>query len=288
MFIYVIGIFFTQAVADYAPDKPELGYYYGSLSRALLSLFEAFTGGADWDNLVQPLIRDIHPILGVAFAFYIAFAVFAMMNVVTGVFVESALVSARQDQDVELINCLSEVFNNTDADEDNDGMISREEFDRLILEAKMQPVLDAIDVAVSEAQGLFELIDVDSSGMVSKDEFMMGCLRLRGNAKAMDLATLMYDNRRFSNVMEDHMGIMEAHLDALDEILLRTEAMGYNSCAKMTRLDAFFDDPHFIKKLLALQEERNREEREERGRSSGKSTGVAARRDALPNEDEAV
>eukprot|EP00913_Durusdinium_trenchii_P003197 g2957.t1 len=63
------------------------------------------TGGVDWNDLSLPL-EPISPIMSLIFALYIAFAVplfsrqtvLAMMNVVTGVFVESALGSAREDR----------------------------------------------------------------------------------------------------------------------------------------------------------------------------------------------
>ena len=37
------------------------------------------------------------------------------------------------------------------------------------------------------------LLDMDSGGAVEIEEFLMGCLRLRGNAKAMDIAKLCHD-----------------------------------------------------------------------------------------------
>merc|ERR1719313_1458146 len=101
LLIYVVGVYITQMIAEHATSNPEaalvgtdLEAYYGTLSRTLLSLFEAISGGIDWDTLVTPLIQEIHPIMGLIFSFYIAFAVLAMLNVVTGVFVEAALAHA--------------------------------------------------------------------------------------------------------------------------------------------------------------------------------------------------
>lgn len=49
--------------------------------------------------------------------------------------------------------------------------------------------------------GIFQLLD-DGSGIVSIDEFVMGFLRLKGNAKAVDLVTLMYENRKMSKLVK--------------------------------------------------------------------------------------
>ena len=73
--------------------------YFGSVPRAVLSLYQGMTGGVDWNDMSLPLERSLSPIFALVFALYIAFAVLAMMNVVTGVFVESALGSAREERD---------------------------------------------------------------------------------------------------------------------------------------------------------------------------------------------
>merc|ERR1712187_142665 len=49
---------------------------------------------------------------------------------------------------------------------------------------------------ISTAYHLFRLLDLDNSGTVSRSEFLMGCLRMRGSAKGVDVATLMYENKR--------------------------------------------------------------------------------------------
>lgn len=207
LLIYVVGIYFTQLVADHGAEDKELVNFFGSLARSLLSLFAAFTGGVDWDQVASPLIDTIHPFCGVVFALYIAFAVLAMMNVVTGVFVESALMTARHDKDVDLVNTLREVFMKTD--EDATGTIEWAEFERHIQDPQMEVIFKAVDLDRSEARGLFELIDVEDKGEISREEFIMGCLRLKGPAKALDLATLMYDVKRVTNMMEDHFGMIE-------------------------------------------------------------------------------
>jgi hypothetical protein len=213
LLVYVVGIYFTQLVSDSdrAREDTVLQKYYGSLARSWLSLFEAFTGGLDWDNLADPLMESVHPLCGIVFALYIAFAVLAMMNVVTGVFVESALMTARHDKDVDLVNHLRDVFVNTD--EQRTGNIGWDEFFKLCQDPQMESVFKAVDLDRSEAQGLFELIDVDNSGHISREEFIMGCLRLRGNAKALDVATLMYDTKRLAHILEEHMLYIERLLE---------------------------------------------------------------------------
>lgn len=210
LIIYVVGIFFTQLVMDHAEENTILQDRFGSVSKSLLSLFAAITGGVDWVALVDEMIASIHPICGLVYCVYIAFAVLAMLNIVTGVFVDSALMTARHDKDVDLVNTLREVFLNTD--EDGTGTISLGEFEEHIADSQMDAVFKAVDLDQSEARGLFELIDVENKGEISREDFIMGCLRLKGPAKALDLATLMFDTKRMANMLEEHMEIIEETL----------------------------------------------------------------------------
>ena len=50
-----------------------------------------------------------------------------------------------------------------------------------------------------QARGLFNLLDADDSGSISVKEFIQGCLRLRGQAKSIDVATLIYMTKRMAS-----------------------------------------------------------------------------------------
>jgi hypothetical protein len=43
---------------------------------------------------------------------------------------------------------------------------------------------------------LFDLLDIDCSGSLSVDEFLLGCMRLKGHAKSVDIASIMVENKR--------------------------------------------------------------------------------------------
>jgi len=226
LMIYTIGVCVTNMVAESARDRPDilageksLGQYYGTLSRSLLSLFQATTGGVDWNDILKPLQEDISPLLAIPFALYIAFMLLAMMNVITGVFVESSLSAARGAKDAELRNQMRVLFRSTD--KDRSGMISWEEFASQLEEQDMARCFQLLDIDISEAKGLFTLLDTDGSGEIDAEEFVMGCLRLKGTAKAIDLATLMYFNKRMATWWQTQMsGVREG----LSEIIFLLDA----------------------------------------------------------------
>eukprot|EP00747_Dinoflagellata_sp_TGD_P195613 gnl/TRDRNA2_/TRDRNA2_64549_c0_seq1.p1 gnl/TRDRNA2_/TRDRNA2_64549_c0~~gnl/TRDRNA2_/TRDRNA2_64549_c0_seq1.p1 ORF type:complete len:680 (+),score=125.28 gnl/TRDRNA2_/TRDRNA2_64549_c0_seq1:68-2041(+) len=203
---YVLGVFLTQLHADYlkggegyidAETEEELRIYFGQLLRSILSLYEAMTGGKDWDDLATPLMK-LNPVLGPFFVLYIAFALLALMNVVTGVFVESALKSAKDDQEHNTLNQLHKLF--SEADEDRSGKLSWKEFESKLEAPAFLKVLQNMDVEPNEAKELFKLIDIDDSGEIDYEEFISGFLRLRGPAKAIDLTMVMHEARRSSRV----------------------------------------------------------------------------------------
>merc|ERR1711959_515893 len=95
------------------------------------------SGGNDW-GLYYDSLADLGFIYRMAFLLYISFALFAVVNVVTGVFVDSAMQCNRTDREVvvheELQNKklylerMAEIF--TEMDSDATGCITMEEFER--------------------------------------------------------------------------------------------------------------------------------------------------------------
>merc|ERR1712176_1160689 len=94
----------------------------------------------------------------------------------------------------EMVNSMRDLFEQVDFAET--GQMTWDQFESQLGTPGMEMYFRAIDLDISEARGLFKLLDLDESDSISVDEFVMGCLRLRGNAKAIDLATLMFENRR--------------------------------------------------------------------------------------------
>jgi len=189
--VYVVGIYFTQLTLDYriahadTEAARELEEYFGSVSVSVMSLFQTVTGGLEWRDMVLPLMRHVSPAMGIVFGLYIVFTSMALMNIVTGVFVETALQRGREDKDVYMINHLKEVFGLLDIN--RVGTISWSELEAHLDDAKLRAFFKDIDIDISEARGLFHLLDRDRSGTIDADEFLGGCLRLRGPAKSLDM-----------------------------------------------------------------------------------------------------
>lgn len=195
--VYTVSVIFTEvvteAVVKQTSNAEALRYWFGGVGRTVLSLFETILGGVSWDSIVQPLITDVSPVAGAVFCLYVTFSQFALMNVVTGIFVEKATRTAQENKDQYMANHISEIFfQGSHKSTDN---ITLDAFKAHLDNPDMQDYFKAIDVDPSEATGLFHLLDAGGSGSIHSEQFVDGLLRLRGSARALDLALLMHDNR---------------------------------------------------------------------------------------------
>lgn len=215
--IYTFSVLFMQILIEMRKfhDDDRLQYWFGSLTRTILTMYEAILGGVSWDEVVTPLIECVGPGMGVVFCTYIALSLFAMMNLATGIFVDKAMQVAREDKDVTLASSMTTLFF---GDYGNPQPITEEVFQEKLNSAVMQEFMKSLDIDSKEGVRLFSLLDFDSSGTVDPRELVSGCLRLRGPAKALDLAVI---TNEMSRMRSQHHAI-ETRLEWICEVLDRT------------------------------------------------------------------
>jgi len=220
--VYMVGIIITQLVTEFIVGNPgareyeaSLLIHWGSLDRSVISLFQAVSGGLDWGETVDPLIEHISPWLVVLVYGYVALAEFGILNIVTGIFVESAKVHVRKAEEIFLLQQMHSMF--CEVDTDASGDISWEEFESQLNNPRMKTYFKAVELAPEEAAILFKLIDIDESGFISPEEFVNGCVHLRGPAKAIDLAALLHENKRNKRDIDEKIHAVDATLATVVE-----------------------------------------------------------------------
>lgn len=216
---FMFSCFFTELVHGFrsGDEQPlndvELNDYFGSMPKTMLTLYQAISGGIDWRDLTN--ILEEMPFSGqVPLVGYVSFALLAMMNVITGVFLESAIDKARDEREIYLARHASDIFQK--ADTDKTGLISWEEFETAVRRnPSVQHFFKAIDIDHTEAESLFKLLDDSGDGQISAEEFLQGCMRVNGPAKSLDLLVL---TREVQQLFEQQGALLQTSIRPADEV----------------------------------------------------------------------
>eukprot|EP00931_Biecheleriopsis_adriatica_P102912 TRINITY_DN77815_c0_g1_i1.p1 TRINITY_DN77815_c0_g1~~TRINITY_DN77815_c0_g1_i1.p1 ORF type:complete len:654 (+),score=136.59 TRINITY_DN77815_c0_g1_i1:34-1962(+) len=207
LIVYVFAILFTDAVVSHLAENPGpwdvdsseflLNRYFGTLHRSMHCLFRCMSGGITWNEAAEAL-STISWLWVYMFTAFISFCCFAVLNVMTGVFCQSALESAQRDQEIAVQNVmlnrqrfedmLMDLFQQID--EDGSGRITISEFEDHFQDEAVRCLLHSLELEVGDAWTLFMMLDQDGDHDIDAEEFLDGCMHLKGNAKAIEVAKL--------------------------------------------------------------------------------------------------
>eukprot|EP00929_Paragymnodinium_shiwhaense_P087645 TRINITY_DN47787_c0_g3_i1.p1 TRINITY_DN47787_c0_g3~~TRINITY_DN47787_c0_g3_i1.p1 ORF type:complete len:737 (-),score=101.73 TRINITY_DN47787_c0_g3_i1:90-2300(-) len=247
LIMYFFAIVVCQGVLDYLVEQcldssckygPELRLYWGSVPRGVLTLFQTISGGRDWDDFTRPL-EAVDPVLSATVLIFIVFAQFAVLNVVTGVFCQAALEGAQKDRELMVQSLLSnrEMFINTIGDQfakmfttfggdEEEGGLTLEGFEEHLKTKAVREYFALLDLDVSDAWILFKLLDEDGSGFIDAEEFVDGCLKLKGNARSIDLAKLGQESRLATGQLASMVHDMSDSVATLAKSVIELKTMG--------------------------------------------------------------
>jgi len=209
--LFVVAIFFVQVTSDFRKEagagqereSAELASLFGSLIIGVYTLFMGVTGGKDWGDVTDKL-QVVHWSLVLAFALYIGVMMFAVLNIITGVFVNGAITEAQKERETKVQDEISKekhrrkelerIFGILDVDKN--GFIDIHELERAMEREDVLAVFRLIQLDVSDAWKLFRFLDRDKTFLVNMDDFIFGCLQVSGNARHIDMAVFMDDMKK--------------------------------------------------------------------------------------------
>eukprot|EP00403_Amphidinium_massartii_P027485 CAMPEP_0178403276 /NCGR_PEP_ID=MMETSP0689_2-20121128/17283_1 /TAXON_ID=160604 /ORGANISM="Amphidinium massartii, Strain CS-259" /LENGTH=767 /DNA_ID=CAMNT_0020024221 /DNA_START=31 /DNA_END=2334 /DNA_ORIENTATION=- len=200
---------------------------YGTSTKAVWTMFELTMSGC-WPNYASVLITDFHPAFAVFFALYVSVVVFAVIRIITALFLKDTLTVANTDADAvwqakkkakdEYKKRLIAFFEA--GDEDGDGILTYEEFGAILdgtKGEKARAYLNALEIEVHEVKELFGLLDHKNKGAIKFADFADGVLRLKGAARSQDIAAiqkhvvgLSNDIKMLKGEFEDFLGVVAA------------------------------------------------------------------------------
>eukprot|EP00928_Gymnodinium_smaydae_P031745 TRINITY_DN23204_c0_g1_i1.p1 TRINITY_DN23204_c0_g1~~TRINITY_DN23204_c0_g1_i1.p1 ORF type:complete len:589 (+),score=108.34 TRINITY_DN23204_c0_g1_i1:134-1900(+) len=233
--MFVFSIIFDNAVSTYFEHVDidnddavkaafEIRDNFGSLYKTMVTLWCAISGGNDWYEYGDMLRRvDVNEmgegeVYFLLFCFYVAFCLVGLLNVVTGIFVDSAVCTRSED---EIVECYTEDLERTteevrcifdDADVDKSGTLTYEELRDHLQNPRVRAYFAGLDIDPSEVRIIFTLVDVDGDEEVTFEEFVNGMMRLKGPSKSLDVVSLMYDCARHADMFHKFCCYVEEQL----------------------------------------------------------------------------
>lgn len=228
LLIYTVSIAFAQTVASFIilqgleqveEQTPALLVFWRDLWTSMTTCFMAISGGINWQTVYEPL-NQLDAMMGKIFIVFISFAYFALLNILTGVFCNSAMEALSRDPDIVAISHeatyirehLSHVF--TIIDKDCSGSMTLDELEEWMEEENGRVDFQALGIAEGDPWTLFKLLDENAQGVVSQEAFVNGCLKLRGNASGVDMASLRNESRATQELLSMLITRMESLSDA--------------------------------------------------------------------------
>eukprot|EP00747_Dinoflagellata_sp_TGD_P136118 gnl/TRDRNA2_/TRDRNA2_175522_c1_seq12.p1 gnl/TRDRNA2_/TRDRNA2_175522_c1~~gnl/TRDRNA2_/TRDRNA2_175522_c1_seq12.p1 ORF type:complete len:566 (-),score=108.41 gnl/TRDRNA2_/TRDRNA2_175522_c1_seq12:495-2192(-) len=215
---YICGIIITDVVTEKrltqsrseSEHDEKLEDLWGTLDRSMLTLYQIITEGVPWGETLDPL-RGI-PMITLLFVLYVAFAVFALMNIVTGLFVHTAMKIADDEKKHLLAHEMQKTFLKLDSD--RSGQVSFEEFNDFLSDPNMQVYLHQMDIDPKriDRHVVFALMDDDQSGQIDGEELIAGFMSLNGQARRLDVAALMLEQNTRDKRALAHAELVEKHL----------------------------------------------------------------------------
>lgn len=230
---YLASVFFMQGSLTHlnigTPSKEftqEVEAWYRSLPMAFMTMIMCITGGCDWVEAIRPLGR-IHWLYETIFVLYILFVVIGVLNVLTGIFVERAQELSGLDRDLVIqgemkrneafLAEMKGIFE--EADTDGSGTISWQEFKEYLKNAEVKAYLSTQQLDAYDARQLFNILDLEDDQEVGIEEFIMGCMRLKGMAKSVDVVALLQESRKNNRKVKDALSDLQEQVLAISHRL---------------------------------------------------------------------
>lgn len=216
--IFMFALSIVILVAIFLQEEPEQGQvvvggdgatvaetleaYFGSIGLTMLHLFMCTTGGIEWSVYYEAL-QPTGVINCVLFLFFVAFTQMAVLNIILGIFVDTALKNmvaeneerAAQNaaEEQQIADELREICHELDT-YGNDGLLSAVEWRRAVETRKLQYHLELAGFRVGEVK---EFVDHMFTGEVEDamhiDKFVELIMRFRGHASCFDMQMVLHE-----------------------------------------------------------------------------------------------
>eukprot|EP00434_Breviolum_minutum_P005390 symbB.v1.2.004753.t1/scaffold275.1/size244369/23 len=177
------------------------------------TLFRSVSGGIDW-GIVAHVLGEVHWIWMYLFSLYVGFVMFAVLNVMTGIFCQVAVESSWNDPQLLLQHSIVERERQRDLIRQlyhHFGQnLGRRKITLVDIEEQfdsdgVQGLFSVLDIYPGTAWDLFKQLDINGDACISEEEFVSGILRLKGVAKSWDMEIIAQEQRGLRKLIDAYL-----------------------------------------------------------------------------------
>lgn len=205
----IAAIFMTQSLLTFmrdenqtVADRKEVYLYFGTFARSFMTMFEITLAVGTWGRGGRIIIHKVGSYYIFFYLAYLCLVSFALIRVIAAIFLKETLAAAAKDNDMLMaemnqnplyLNSMWQMFSNLDRN--GNGHLDLHEMHNMLHDDNVTYYLSLLGLKKHEVKGLFVLMD-DGDGSFTFPEFVAGLMRLKASSKGVDLATLLYENKK--------------------------------------------------------------------------------------------
>lgn len=219
LIMYIFGLCFLQGAILYLSGSEQdaaivelIEEHWSSVPAAMKSLFLAVSGGNDWSAYAES-VEATGTMYYVLFLFYISFLAIVVLNILTGIFVDVSVDAAQVDRDNVIQSALEQRVDHNQVKDmlQSGNTLTREHLASRLKEKEVQELFSSLELRDEDAEELFDEFDKAGKKGVDTDEFAAALLKLKGEARSVDMVTLGADCKRYSEQLDIFMSTVEEH-----------------------------------------------------------------------------
>lgn len=221
--MFLFSIIFLSGVVQYIADAPpnntdveNMKVFFGSLPMTILTLFMSVSGGVDYWEVLKLLLVISHG-YAMLYMLFIVLTVLAVLNVINAIFVNDAMETTRMDKDLRMhqeldetkmeLERLTSIF--IEMDEKGMGTINLQDFLKQVERDDMKIAFALIGVHFADGHTFFKHLDANCNGLLSIDEFVIGCIRIKGGGILIDMDVRLKETKaKMKAWMRDHQAAL--------------------------------------------------------------------------------
>jgi len=183
---------FIESASNPMEDRVWIWNRYGTAYRAMYTLYEVTFAG-NWPTNARPVLEKVSHGFVLFFLVYVTIIVFAVIRVISAIFLKDTLDAAHNDAEnlvfdrlskkASYVRKLEQIFKAID--HTSDGLVTEDKLTGILSNPTVVAYFQTLDVDVMDSAALFHLLD-NGDGEMTMDEFVEGILRCKGPARAMD------------------------------------------------------------------------------------------------------